>query len=122
FLHLPYFRARIQQTRRADTFRFLSRRIHQGAQPAEFDCAWTTGRPITASRRGDLAAFLTERRQTFTVHRGRVYVCQVEHEPWPLREVKLTHLRSTLFPAAGVPEPAGEPLAYHADQLAVEMC
>ena len=122
FLHLPYFRARIQNTRRADSFRFVSKRVHQGAQAANFDCTWTTGRPIAAMRRHDLAPFLTERRQTFTVHRGAVYVCQVAHDPWPLREAKVTHLESNLFAAAGVPPPVGEPIAYHGDKLAVDMC
>ena len=93
FLHLPYFRARIQSTRRVDSFRFVSKRAHQGAQSADFDCSWTTGKSVAASRPGDLAHFLTERRQTFAMHRGRVHVCRVEHEPWPLREAKVTKLR-----------------------------
>lgn len=121
FLHLPYFRARIQNTRRADSYRFVSRRTHQGAQPAHFDCTWTTGKPLAATQRKDLAHFLTERRQTFTIHRGTVYVCQVAHEPWPLREAKVTSLETNLFPAAGLPEPEGTPLAYHGDRLAVDM-
>ncbi len=122
FLHLPYFRARIQNTRRADSFHFVSRRSHQGAQGAMFDCTWTTGKPVPASRRGDLANFLTERHQTFTVHRGRVYVCQVAHDPWPLREAKVSNLETNLFAAAGVPAPEGKPVAYHGDELAVDMC
>jgi hypothetical protein len=122
FLHLPYFRARIQSTRRVDSYRFVSKRAHQGAQSAEFDCAWTTGKPVPASRPGDLAHFLTERRQTFALHRGRVHVCRVEHEPWPLREAKVSKLHTTLWAAAGVPPPDGSPVAYHGDELAVEMC
>lgn len=122
FLHLPYFRARITNTRRADAFHFASKRIHQGAQAATFDCTWTAGKPVPASRRHDLAHFLTERRQTFTVHRGIVYACQVAHEPWPLREAKVTELETNLFEAAGVPPPVGDPVAYHGDKLAVDMC
>jgi uncharacterized protein YqjF (DUF2071 family) len=122
FLHLPYFRARIQSTRRTDSFRFVSKRAHQGAQSAEFDCSWTTGKSVPASRPGDLAHFLTERRQTFAMHRGRVYVCRVDHEPWPLREVKIQKLETTLWAACGVPAPAGSAVAYHGDEMAVEMC
>jgi len=122
FLHLPYFRARIQVARRADTLKFASKRTHQGAPRAEFECQWTTGKPVPTARAGDLAHFLTERRQTFAMHRGRVYACRVDHEPWPLREAKVTKFESTLFEAAGVRSPGGEPLAYHADELAVDMC
>lgn len=122
FLHLPYFRARIQAARRGEAFRFTSKRNHQGAQPAEFDCAWTIGKPLPPARPGDLAHFLTERRQMFTVHRGRVYVCRVEHDTWPLHEAKITKLNSTLFEAAGLAAPTGSPLAYHGDELVVEMC
>jgi uncharacterized protein YqjF (DUF2071 family) len=122
FLHLPYFRARIQATRRPESCRFASKRTPQGSRAATFDCAWTIGKPMSATRPGDLAHFLTERRQTFTLHRGRVYACHVDHEPWPLREARLTKFESTLFAAAGVPTPEGTPVAYHGDQLAVEMC
>jgi uncharacterized protein len=36
----------------------------------------------------------------------------VEHEPWPLRRAVVRELETDLVTAAGLPEPAGEPLAH----------
>lgn len=121
FLHLPYFRARVQVGKRAEAFRFSSRRCHQSAIPADFECTWTAGRPLPPPRRGDLAHFLTERAQTFVVHRGRVHACSVEHEAWPLREAKVLTLKSNLLEAAGLSDPTEPPVAWHSDALAVSM-
>lgn len=121
FFHLPYFRARIQMGQRGESTRFASHRTHQGTNPADFDCAWVPGKPITGVRPGGLIHFLTERFQLYAANAGRVYSCRVWHEPWSLREAKIGRFKSSMIEAAGLPTPAGDPLAQHADALAVDV-
>lgn len=123
FWKLPYYHARISLERnRAGRIKYVSQRIHEGAAPATFHAIWTPGAPRPASTPGTLAHFLTERYQLFVAEPGRVFRCRIEHAPWPLRDAAVDDYRSTMISSLGLPEPAGAPVAYHADRLRVRVC
>lgn len=119
--HLPYYHADIEIEEDGTRLRYRSRRTHRNAPAAAFDATWTRGEPLPESRPGTLQHFLTERYCLYAEHRGRLFRGPVSHPPWPLRKARLVALESTLLGAAGLPEPDGEPLLYHADELAVEI-
>lgn len=122
FFHLPYFRARMQSGRRGDSVRFVSRRTHQGAASADFECVWAAREPLVRGRLGDLPRFVTEREVVFTTHRDDVFGSRVACDAWSLRAVKIGQLRSSMLEAVGMNTPAGEPVAFHADAQAMEVC
>lgn len=52
---------------------------------------------------------------------GRLVVASVEHEPWPLHDVEVTGLEETVIAAAGLPPPAGPPLAQYSPGVHVAL-
>ncbi len=119
--HLPYFHADIAIEEEGPRLRYRATRTHRNAPAARFDATWTWGEPLPESRPGTLQHFLTERYCLFAEHRGRLYRGPIHHPPWPLRRARLDRIESTMVEAAGLPAPGGEPLLYHADEVAVEI-
>jgi uncharacterized protein YqjF (DUF2071 family) len=70
------------------------------------------GPPLVQAERGGLACFLTARYRLFTVIAGRLAAAEAEHPPWPLHEATVLSLDQDLVAAAGLPAPAGPPLAH----------
>jgi uncharacterized protein len=48
---------------------------------------------------------------------GRLIEVPVEHESWPLQKARMAHLDESIFLAAGLSRPSGEPLVHFADGL-----
>jgi uncharacterized protein YqjF (DUF2071 family) len=48
---------------------------------------------------------------------GRLIDVPVEHESWSLQAARVAHLDESIFPAAGLSRPPGEPLVHFADGL-----
>ncbi len=119
--HLPYYCADIELEDGEDTIRYRSVRTHRNAPPARFEAAWRPGAALPRARPGSLEHFLTERYCLYAAHRGKVFRGRIHHEPWPLRRASVESLHSTMIESIGLPRPEGEPLAYHADRLAVEI-
>jgi uncharacterized protein YqjF (DUF2071 family) len=61
---------------------------------------------------GEFDHYLTARWQLYTTLGPVLARSTVEHEPWPLRRAVVRELDSSLVTAAGLPEPAGEPLVH----------
>lgn len=127
FFHLPYLHARMRLTQTGDTLRATAERTHQGMAPAEFAATWKLGGTLPASRPGTLQHFLTERYHLYTagpnlqqaVRGNDLWLGQLYHEPWPLREASLSEWNSNVVESHGLPTPSGEPLLYTADTLDV---
>lgn len=118
---LPYHLARISLDRSGDSIHYTSRRIQPGAPPAELDARWTIGRPIPETSPGGLPFFLTERYCLFARSRRGLIRARIHHNPWPLRNAGLEHLKSTMIAASGVTEPVGEPLLHYAERIDVKV-
>ena len=111
FFHLPYFSARMSLKRDGDRIDYAVNRIDQPR--AAMRCCWRVGRPLEASRDGELQFFLTERYALYAADgAGRVYRGPIWHERWSLAEAELLHLEDTLVAAAGV-EVTGPPATLH---------
>ena len=95
--HLPYFNAVMSSERVSDTIHYYSRRIHQGAPPAEFQAAFRPIAPIAFAQHGSLEQWLTERYCLYTVVPGKgVYRGDIHHVPWPLQMAELDTKKDTM--------------------------
>jgi uncharacterized protein YqjF (DUF2071 family) len=112
---LPYFWAGMGLERSAGRLVYTSRRRWPG--PARGVAASTVavrpGDPIAPEEVTDLEHFLTARWRLFShAGKGSLRYADVEHPPWPLQRAVVEQWDETLFPAAGLPSPAGEPLVH----------
>ena len=132
---LPYYRAETD-VRRGDgdpedigdgnggdagrSVRFTSRRVHRGVPHARFDATYApVGEPFTPEA-GSLPAFLLENYRFYTAGSGgRLYVGEIDHEPWTLRPAAASIRSNTLFAANGFDHPDGDPILHYADPIAV---
>ena len=110
--HLPYFRARMSLERSDGAIRFVSRRVHRRAAPAEFEADWTVGERLPSCEPSSLEFFLIERYCLYSARAGRLYRVRIFHRPWPLHAARLSSFRSTMLEAQGLPSPRGEPLLH----------
>ncbi len=74
------------------------------------DATVRVGSPIAEPT--PLEEFLTARHRLYSVRSGRMVAADAEHGPWPLRRAEVVDLDQNLLEAAGLPTPAGEPLAH----------
>ncbi|MFD8599372.1 YqjF family protein [Kitasatospora sp. NPDC059646] len=72
-------------------------------------------RPGGAVVPADLEIWLTSRWRAYTRHAGLFWEVPVDHEPWPLRAATCEEATESLTAAAGLPAPAGPPLAHFSD-------
>ena len=117
---LPYYRAEMSIDRRDETVRFRSRRTHAGEPPLSFEARYRPeGEPFVADP-GSLESFLVERYRFFTADdRGRLWVGDIEHEPWQLRRASATVARNDTFAANGFDDRPGEPHLLYAEPIDV---
>jgi hypothetical protein len=108
---LPYFWSDI--TVRAEDHRTSYRCRRRGeSAAARLDAEVETGAPLNEAARDELADFLTARYRLYTVIAGRLAAAEAEHPPWPLCGATVLSLHQNLLQCAGLPAPAGEPLAH----------
>lgn len=109
-LRLPYYTARMQVAREADTVVYRSRRV--GGE-ARFDARYRPIAPSVAPVPGTLEYFLTERYCLYAVnHFGVAYRLEIHHPPWPLQPAEATIARNTMAQASGIRLPDVPPLLH----------
>lgn len=98
---LPYCRARTRM--RADGARtsLVAERTDTRAVPARFAAEWETGARRASPAPGTREHFLLHR---FTLFAGDAaqWRAEIRHRPWPLRDVRVLRLESTLLAAQGL--------------------
>jgi len=114
---LPYMWAHMRVATTATTRTYESTR-HRPHRRAHSKLVVDVGAPTGTD---DLAAFLTNRFLMWTQQGDRFTVVQAQHEPWHLRRGTIVDLDPGLLTAAGLPEPAGEPVVHVADDMAVTL-
>jgi uncharacterized protein YqjF (DUF2071 family) len=107
---LPYFHARMTVDRHGDTVSFHSER--SGSARAVLDAQWQLGPPRPPAEPGSLEFFLIERYVLYSGDRARLWRARIHHRPWPLRDVAVLRLASTLLEADGMPSPTTPVLAH----------
>jgi uncharacterized protein YqjF (DUF2071 family) len=65
--------------------------------------------------------FLTARYRLYTTSGGRLRHADIEHSPWPLARASALQIHQTLFEAAGLPAPLGNPLVHYSAELTVKI-
>jgi uncharacterized protein YqjF (DUF2071 family) len=100
-LNLPYTWARMRMSRTGDRFTYASRR----RWPAPRGLRTRVDVEVLPGQVSDdpLADFLTARWGLFTAHLGRTWFLPNEHDPWPLRRVRVLEVDDQLVAAAGLP-------------------
>lgn len=110
--HVPYFWSDISvRVTTGDRIAYQCRRRHHPGN-ARCDVEVELGTPLPQTGRDELADFLTARYRLFTVIAGRLAAAEAEHPVWPLRHARVLSLNQDLLAAAGLPAPAGDPLAH----------
>jgi uncharacterized protein len=109
---LPYYMARMSLRETGPNIHYRSKRSHPGAPPAEFAAAWMRGGEVPEAVPGSRDFFLIERYCLYTERRRQLYRARIFHRPWPLCEVSLFELSSTMLEASGIPTPDREPLIH----------
>ena len=117
---LPYFNADMRLNDDGHTIRYQSRRIHRGAPAAEFIGKYAPTSPVFRAQPGSLEQWLTERYSLYTVNkRGRAYIGEIHHQPWPLQWAEAEIQTNTMATASQIPLPDIPPLLHFARRLDV---
>ncbi|WP_127128178.1 YqjF family protein [Georgenia sp. SYP-B2076] len=114
-LGLPYRWAEIEVEPDVGRIAYRSRRRQGGIR---MQAAVITGSAVSP---GPLENFLTGRWSAFTRRAGRLWRVPVEHDPWPLHTATARADVGQLFAAAGLPPPAGGPLAHFSPGVSVRI-
>jgi uncharacterized protein YqjF (DUF2071 family) len=85
FFHLPYWHSRIEFSKERGRVRYRCTR-RGTARPIRFEAEYgSTAAPALATK-GSLEQFLAERYCLYAQSsKGRLYRCEVHHQPWPLQ-------------------------------------
>ena len=117
---LPYFNARMALTEKAGTIHYRSQRTHRNAPAAEFVGSYGPTGAVYQSTPGSFDAWLTERYALYTVdQRGRVYIGEIHHIPWPLQPATATFETNTMAQASGLTLPGVAPILHFVRHLDV---
>jgi uncharacterized protein len=108
---LPYFWSDVSVRVTGDRIAYRCHRRYPAGR-AQCDAVVTVGPPLAEAGHDELARFLTARYRLFTMIAGRLAAAEAEHPPWPLRHAKVLRLDQDLLQRAGLPAPAGDPLAH----------
>jgi uncharacterized protein YqjF (DUF2071 family) len=107
---VPYHFGVLTVTRSGERVRYTGRR-----RPghASYRLAVRPGDPVERPTERDV--WLTSRWRAYTRRLGLLWETPVEHEPWPLARATIEELEETLTAEAGLPAPAGEPVAHFSE-------
>jgi uncharacterized protein YqjF (DUF2071 family) len=109
-LGAPYHWAEMTVRRDGRSIRYRSRR--RGSRQARHDIGVTVGGPVAEADRAGLVDWCTGRWRSWTTHAGIAISSPVTHQPWPLHHAELVDLDETIFSAAGLDPPTGDPLVH----------
>jgi uncharacterized protein YqjF (DUF2071 family) len=118
---LPYFWSDMALEHDGSTISYSCRRRWPGPRGAVSEAVIDIGEPFRPDELGELDHYLTARWALFSAPRSGLRHARAYHEPWPLQRGRVLHLRDELVPAAGLPEPEGEPLVHHARSVEVRI-
>lgn len=129
FWNLPYFKAEMHYRRDENRASYRSRRLWPEPAGAVTDIEAEIGELVQFDEQrpgcaipDTLEFFLAERYFLYsTDQRGRLFRGQVHHRPYPLREARISKLKESLLPAAGIETPEKHCHALFSDGVDVEI-
>ena len=118
---LPYFWSSMRVARLGSLMTYECRRRWPQPAPAQSEVAVEVGAPFEPAELTDLDHWLTGRWRLYSHSNGILRAAQADHEPWPLHRVTVLHRVDDLVAAAGLPAPAGDPLAHWSPGVGVRV-
>jgi uncharacterized protein YqjF (DUF2071 family) len=109
---LPYMWSAMTVERDGPVVRYRSRRRWPGPTLAASSVTLEVGDRLGPGELGPFDHYLTARWQLYTTLGPLLARSTVEHEPWPLYQAVVRELDTDLVTAAGLPDPAGEPVVH----------
>jgi uncharacterized protein YqjF (DUF2071 family) len=119
--HLPYFGAKMDVKSQGATVHYRSRRHWPHDPSVMTDIVIQPGEPYKSNELTERDHFLTARYRLYTTSGSRLRHADIEHPPWPLARASALQIRQTLFQAAGLPQPQGNPIAHYSAELTVQI-
>lgn len=110
FWSLPYFNATMQMTRRNEEIEY---NVVRAATHYKHSSRYRIDSTLGASMPGTIEHFLLERYLLFVLRHGQLFVGQVHHTPYPVRNVDLMECVDDLARAAGLTELTDAPTLCH---------
>lgn len=114
---LPYAWSQMKVTRDQNRVTYRSRRRWPD-RDTRTAIAVEEGEPMQT---GTLETFLTARFRLYSFIFGRLTYTRIEHPLWPLRMARVLTVEQTLTKAAGLPDPAGAPIAQFSKEIHVRV-
>ena len=112
FFHLPYFNARMSVDIDGECVDFESIRTHRQARPAKFVASYEPTGPAQTAQPDTFDQWIMERYCLYAANASKLYRCDVQHPPWPLRPASADIEVNTLFEAIDLELP-NEPRCAH---------
>jgi hypothetical protein len=117
---LPYFWSSMRLTRAGQEISYDCRRRWPGP-PATSHVRISIGAPYLTAELDERDHFLTARWLLFSVTGTRQRHALARHQPWPLHRADVLACDDQLLTAAGLPRPAGQPLAHYSPGVDVRI-
>lgn len=114
---LPYFWAKMSETREGESIRYTSKRLLTGVDVRFAAHFRSLGRPSPVD---DLRGFITERYALFTRRFGSVQMGEIHHRPWQLEAVEAEFERNDLPGSFGFRLPKRPPVLHYSQQIEME--
>lgn len=123
WFHLPYFRAEMTCDEiEPGMIAYASRRTHRRAPAARLEGTYTPTGERFRARPGTLEHWLTERYCLYAAdRRGRLFIGEIHHEPWPLHPAMADLRTNTMATAAGIDLPDTDPHLLFAHEIDVRV-
>lgn len=112
---LSYFFSRmkiVQET--SQRFTYTSYRLFPAPKPAIAELSYEISGEPELTKSGTLEHFLVERYTLFSEKNRHLYKGQVAHEPYRVQPARLLTLKQNVVEAAGIENPACEPIVFYA--------
>src|SRR5262249_7048989 len=110
---LPYFWSDMQITGSGDNLTYRCRRRLPGPRDAASEAEISLAPRSRDEEVGDRDHSLPAGWILSSVSGSRYRLARPCHDPWPLHRAQVRRLDDRLISAAGLPQPAGEPLAHY---------
>ena len=118
---LPYFWSGMSIDEDGPDITYRSTRTWPGPSGADSVITIRRGTPFEPAELTDFDHYLTARVALWAPLRRGLSQARAEHAPWPLRRASVVELDEGLVRAAGLPEPAGEPVVHYSDGVEVKI-
>src|SRR3954451_7648725 len=115
---LAYHPALVSLRRRGRRYRFCAERREKLSPEAAFQATYEPAGEAELCAPGSLGSWLTERYCYYAANKkGKLYRCDIAHEPWSIQEAHADILENNITEALGIKLPDTEPVLHYAHEM-----